>query len=846
MNTIVKYSATAGAVLLLLGCQSQFLRAAQPQEPPAAYGEHAQPFSSGEASPQELPGQIATEPLPLSPMAEEVIKLAHSGITDEVLLAFIATTEKPFGLTADDILYLTDLGLSDEVITAMIERDKELQDQGKVAPPRRAPAARAPVPEFSAEPAPLDAENLADRAYAPPAGGASSAQVSPPTVEVTHQHFYNTLSPYGTWHHMSDYGWVWQPTVAVVDRGWQPYFHRGRWLHTDYGWYWQSDYSWGWAPFHYGRWHAHPARGWVWVPDTVWGPSWVVWRHSDLYYGWAPLPPRTYYSGGGLYYGGSRVSVGFHFGLGHHHFAFIPASRFCAWDPWRHRIPHTKVVNVFNRTTVINHYTENKNVVINKGIPPSEVAAATRTEIRKVSVRDIPAGRDGVVRPDRLKREGNDLVVYRPQQGSISSRGRGEVTRGRELTGPESPTAGRGRGEIQKAGPGSEGLQPVLSASAMTPVTVRPQAARPGAGTHLAANGVGGMENSGENLRGRALSRSAAELSPGAKVEPGQAAGVPAVQRPIQGRTLSAQQSRGEVDAGALTARSAPQQALTQRAVPQSTAPQPPQDTIVSRGRIIQSPTQSRGFTPEPKAALESPSHMRGLATPNVEPAARGRFPAGSIAEIQQKGVESRTAPTQIRPQIATPAPGHAGSIAPQTSQPASRGSVVVPNRGGRSLEGVPQVSQPRHSVSPAYTPPATPSRSELGKFPSQPQRSFAAPPLEGSPVHRGQIQSAPSRQMNPPQFNPPSRVQVQPSRSSPSFAPSPPRHSSGGGAPAYTPSPPRHAPSAPSGYSARPSHSVPSAAPRIQSSPSSVPSRSAPQSATTSPSRGERPSHQR
>ena len=108
-------------------------------------------------------------------------------------------------------------------------------------------------------------------------------------------YFYDTLAPYGTWVQVDGYGRCWQPLVVVSEPGWQPYCDRGHWVYTDAGWYWMSDYSWGWAPFHYGRWFHHERFGWVWTPDTVWGPSWVTWRYSDDYCGWAPLPPFTAY-----------------------------------------------------------------------------------------------------------------------------------------------------------------------------------------------------------------------------------------------------------------------------------------------------------------------------------------------------------------------------------------------------------------------------------------------------------------------------------------------------------------------------------------------------------------------
>src|SRR5206468_1232576 len=129
-------------------------------------------------------------------------------------------------------------------------------------------------------------------------------------------YFHESLAPYGSWVSVPEYGMCWQPTVVVVNPGWRPYCDRGRWVYTDCGWYWQSDYSWGWAPFHYGRWHNDLRVGWVWVPDRVWGPSWVCWRQSDAYCGWAPLPPAARFEVGvGLVFNHGHVGTSFDFGL---------------------------------------------------------------------------------------------------------------------------------------------------------------------------------------------------------------------------------------------------------------------------------------------------------------------------------------------------------------------------------------------------------------------------------------------------------------------------------------------------------------------------------------------------
>jgi hypothetical protein len=78
---------------------------------------------------------------------------------------------------------------------------------------------------------------------------------APPEDQLDEAHFYDALTPYGSWVETAEYGRLWQPfhTVAVVN--WAPYRSSGRWIYaSDCGWTWHSDYTWGWAPFHYGRW----------------------------------------------------------------------------------------------------------------------------------------------------------------------------------------------------------------------------------------------------------------------------------------------------------------------------------------------------------------------------------------------------------------------------------------------------------------------------------------------------------------------------------------------------------------------------------------------------------------
>jgi len=58
------------------------------------------------------------------------------------------------------------------------------------------------------------------------------------------------------------------------------------------GWYFNDDTPWGSIVHHYGRWSHDEKIGWFWVGDEDWSPGWVVWRKSDKWVGWAPMPPE--------------------------------------------------------------------------------------------------------------------------------------------------------------------------------------------------------------------------------------------------------------------------------------------------------------------------------------------------------------------------------------------------------------------------------------------------------------------------------------------------------------------------------------------------------------------------
>ena len=323
----------------------------QPMPPPANGG--------------ALPENIA----PGSPVAQ-VIKLAQAGVDVSVIQNYIANCPTAFNLDADKIIALTDAGVSADMVNAMTTHDKNYLT-ALTAPAAPAPSGPPPVQ-------PVTADNSAPPAAAPA-----------PAPEMTLNDFNATLAPYGQWVEVAGYGRCWRPTAVIYDATWQPYCDRGRWVYTDCGWYWNSEYSWG-VTFHYGRWFNTPNYGWCWWPDTVWAPSWVTWRSSGDYCGWAPLPPFAAYQPGiGFTYRGANVSVSFGFGLAANCFTFVSVGNFCQPHPRYYCAPRQQVTQIYNQTTIINNYNSHNRTIVNNGVSVTTISAATRRPIQPVSVNTL-------------------------------------------------------------------------------------------------------------------------------------------------------------------------------------------------------------------------------------------------------------------------------------------------------------------------------------------------------------------------------------------------------------------------------------------------------------------------
>jgi hypothetical protein len=176
--------------------------------------------------------------------------------------------------------------------------------------------------------------------------------------------FYDRLSSDGNWFYDDEYGYIWQPNVAVSTSSWRPYAD-GHWVWTDRGWCWVSNENFGWATYHYGRWVRVSGTGWCWVPGDEWAPAWVSWRHTDDddYVGWAPLPPEATVS----------VNVGVrswcdnYYDIGPAAFAFIKIGDFCRPSYREYIAPPQQNITIINRTQNVTNIAYNNNVIYNYG-----------------------------------------------------------------------------------------------------------------------------------------------------------------------------------------------------------------------------------------------------------------------------------------------------------------------------------------------------------------------------------------------------------------------------------------------------------------------------------------------
>jgi len=328
--------------------------------------------------------QTTPKNLQLNPALAEIVRLSESGVEEEVLQAYVAKAPTSFNLGPEEIIYLNDIGVSSAVVLAMIQHDRGLKETAKAPVPLPAPPS---IPEAAP---PAETELASDVSEMTPEY--ENVPSESPAGIVTYTGMYDALQPYGSWVNVEGYGRCWQPAVVVANGNWAPYRDHGHWAYTDTGWYWMSDYSWGWAPFHYGRWFQHSSLGWCWTPDLVWGPSWVTWRYTGDYCGWAPLPPRTRFKPGvGLVVAGHVVPANSDCGVKAACYTFVPFRNLRDHRLGPAVLPRQEVTRIFDRAIVSTRFSGNQHVIVNNGLPAEHVAAVTHSEVHRVPARDLVA-----------------------------------------------------------------------------------------------------------------------------------------------------------------------------------------------------------------------------------------------------------------------------------------------------------------------------------------------------------------------------------------------------------------------------------------------------------------------
>ena len=208
---------------------------------------------------------------------------------------------------------------------------------------------------------------------------------------------YDYLAPFGTWISMDPYGYVWCP--RHMGYRWRPYAD-GYWIWTDYGWTWVSDFDWGWMPFHYGRWGWDNDCGWFWVPGSVWGPAWVTWRWSDLYMGWAPIPPGFDFRAG-IDFDVAAMGIPFDF------WVFVGGSHFLDRDMHRYVLPFERNPTIVRGTTIRNDFEFRGDRLVNRGIDVETIRRMTRHEVLRYTLADSD-------RPGGALVAGREARFYRP------------------------------------------------------------------------------------------------------------------------------------------------------------------------------------------------------------------------------------------------------------------------------------------------------------------------------------------------------------------------------------------------------------------------------------------------
>jgi uncharacterized protein DUF6600 len=305
---------------------------------------------------------------------EDVVKLTKAGMSEDIILSKVKKAGVSYDLSTDQMIYLKNQGVSQNVITALLQAGPASAPAASASTPSStsASAESLPPPPSSSGPAP---ETGGGQSSAPAAGDSSAQPV------INFDYFQGQLSPYGSWVDVPGYGQCWQPSV---ESGWRPYYDAGHWVYSDAGLYWQSDNPWGALVFHYGSWTYAGAYGWVWVPGYDYAPSWVFWRHSEGYLGWAPLPPGAVFVDGGWTYGGRRFGADYDFGYGASFYVFVGYNHFWEHDYHRFILRGEEYRRIYDRSEINRFRRDEHGRFIHEGLDREHLERFTGRKVEEV------------------------------------------------------------------------------------------------------------------------------------------------------------------------------------------------------------------------------------------------------------------------------------------------------------------------------------------------------------------------------------------------------------------------------------------------------------------------------
>ena len=354
----------------------------------------------------------------------------------------------------------------------------------------------------------------------------------------------------------------------------------------------------------------------------------------------------------GFSYYGSHVGIGFEFGLSAFHYSFVSVGNFCDYNPRRHFVPRTQVVNVYRNTTIVNNYVVgNNNTIVNHGVGRDTVARNSPTKIREVSVREVPVQNVGGIRGEHLERKGDQSVVYRPQLPKTDPR----IT----------PTSYVNRSAAQSVAPAALNRTPAMG---RTPSGGGTPVARPSANPNLGPSGQPAQNTRPQNNAGVNAARSDQKVAP--RIQAPASAAAPSQPRaPVPPQPT--QPRSGNSLFGGTTA---------------STAPAPNRSPVNSSPgqRVYTQTPQTQTIVPQTPARTQ-PNNNSGTMSPRqYESAPRATVPNNNN---QIRSVPQPTAPRQAAPQPVAPphnAPSGGGGHGGGNVQSAPRSEArTVPSGGG-------------------------------------------------------------------------------------------------------------------------------------------------------------------